>query len=405
MRGLETLFARRFLFSGKSHSVINIISRVSAVAVGIPVAAMVILMSVFNGFESLVSAMYRNFDPDILVRPVEGKVFDIAKLDTASIAALPGVAAVSAVLDDAALLEYRGEQITATVRGADENYYRVVPMQEMIVRGSAELRCGELEQTVVGQGLAYQLGVRTSFYDPVRFYVPRRGRYSPIVPVSGFSSSEAYPAGVFALDAETDGQYVITSLDFAQRLFDYRGKASALMIALGPDASAERTMDGVAAVVGNDFEVLDRYMQKPSVYRIMVYEKWGIFFIAAMVLLVASFSIVGSLVMLIIDKRESIRTMSALGCTRKFIRRVFLRQGMMISGAGAAGGLVVGIGVCLVQKWFGLVRIPARTFLIESYPVEIEPLDLLCIVAAFVAINFFIANFTVRKAVPKSDML
>ncbi len=405
MRGLETFFARRFLFSGKSHSVINIISRVSAVAVGIPVAAMVILMSVFNGFESLVSAMYRSFDPEILVKPAAGKVFDVSRLDTAAIAALPGVAAVSAVLDDEALLEYRGEQITATVRGVDDNFYRVIPMRDMIARGDAELRHGEIEQTVVGQGIAYQLGVRTSFYDPVNFYVPRRGHYSPIVPVGAFSSAEAYPTGVFALDAETDGQYVITSIDFARELFDYPNKASGLMIATLPGASVDGVVERVAAVAGPDFEVLDRYMQKPSVYRIMVYEKWGIFFIAAMILLIASFSIVGSLVMLIIDKRESISTMSAIGCTRPFIRRVFLRQGMMISGAGAAGGLAVGILICLVQQWFGIVKIPARTFLIESYPVVISPLDLLCIVAVFVAINFFIAKFTVRMAVPKSDML
>ena len=274
----------------------------------------------------------------------------------------------------------------------------------MIVRGGTELRHGELEQAVVGQGIAYRLGVRTSFYDPLRFYAPRRGHYSPIVPVAAFSSGEAYPAGVFALDAETDGQYVVTTIDFAQRLFDYEGRASALMIALRQGASPVRAMERIAAVAGDDFKVLDRYMQKPSVYRIMVYEKWGIFFIAAMVLLIASFSIVGSLIMLVIDKRRSIATMSALGCTPRFIRRVFLWQGMMISGAGAAGGLAVGVLVCLIQKWLGVVRIPARTFLIESYPVVIEPADLLCIVAVFVAINFFIAKFTVRKAVPKSDL-
>ena len=403
-RGLKIFFARRFLFSGKSHSVINIVSMVSAVAVGIPVAAMVILMSVFNGFETLVSAMYRNFDPEILVRPAVGKVFDVSTIDTAAIAALPEVEAVSAVLDDAALLEYRGSQITATVRGVDGNFFRVIPMEDMIVRGGTELRHGELEQAVVGQGIAYRLGVRTSFYDPLRFYAPRRGHYSPIVPVAAFSSGEAYPAGVFALDAETDGQYVVTTIDFAQRLFDYEGRASALMIALRQGASPVRAMERIAAVAGDDFKVLDRYMQKPSVYRIMVYEKWGIFFIAAMVLLIASFSIVGSLIMLVIDKRRSIATMSALGCTPRFIRRVFLWQGMMISGAGAAGGLAVGVLVCLIQKWLGVVRIPARTFLIESYPVVIEPADLLCIVAVFVAINFFIAKFTVRKAVPKSDL-
>ncbi len=405
MRGLENFFARRFLFSGKSHSVINIISRVSAVAVGIPVAAMVILMSVFNGFETLVSAMYREFDPEILVRPARGKVFDMADIDTAAVASVAGVSAVSAVLEDAALLEYRGSQITATVRGVDGGFGRVVPMDGMIVRGDFRLLHGELDETVVGQGIAYELGVRTSFYEPLRFYVPRRGNYSAILPVDAFRSGEAYPSGVFALDAETDGQYVIVSLDFARSLFDYPDKASALMIALQPGADTQRAMRGISEIAGPEFEVLDRYMQKPSVYRIMVYEKWGIFFIAAMVLLIASLSIVGSLVMLVIDKRDSVRTMSAMGCTPAFIRSVFLRQGLMIGGAGAAGGLTVGILVCLIQKWFGVVRIPARTFLIDSYPVVIEPVDLLCIVAVFAAINYSIAKFTVSRAVSKSYLM
>lgn len=404
MRSLETFFARRFLLSGGAHSVINIISRVSAVAVGIPVAAMVILMSVFNGFESLVKSMYRNFDPEILVAPRQGKVFDVAELDTAALRAVNGVKAVCFVLDDAALLEYRGAQQTAVVRGVDDDFIKVIPMENMMVRGEFSLLHGELPQVVVGQGIAYDLGVRTSFYDPVRFYAPRRGRYSAILPIGAYSASQAYPKGVFALDADTDGQYVITSIDFARELFDYDGKASSLMIAVEDGVNAARIISEVERIAGADFAVLDRYRQKPSMYRIMVYEKWGIFFIAAMVLLIASFSVVGSLIMLIIDKRENIRTMSALGCTLGFIRGVFMRQGMMISGAGAAGGLVLGLAVCLVQKWFGIVQIPARTFLIKSYPVEIRLLDLVCIAAVFIVINYFISKFTVLKTVTKADM-
>ena len=404
MNRLASLFARRYLFSKKSHSVINIISGVSAFAVGIPVAAMVILLSVFNGFEELVKSMYKDFDPDIVVRAAEGKVFPETQLSQATLSAIEGVQKISAVLEDNALLEYRGRQYIGTIRGADSSYRQVIPIESMVTHGEYQPLFGDMEQALVGQGLAYNLGINIALYDPLRAYVPRRGNFSSLLPIEVAREGRIYPSGVFALDAETDSQYIITPLSFAQRLFDYEGKISSLMIKLTSGANPDKVRDAIASTVGSDFEVLTRYQQKASLYRIMRYEKWGIFFIILLVLIIASFSVIGSLVMLIIDKRKDLRTLITLGGDIPLLRGIFIREGMLISMIGAVGGMATGLLLCWIQIRFGVIRIPAQTFLVDSYPVIVKATDMASVVVAFVAVNYTIARLTVMKMIPKSDI-
>jgi lipoprotein-releasing system permease protein len=388
------LIARRFLFSPKSHSVINIISRVSMVAVAIPVAAMVILMGVFSGFDSLIKQMYRDFDPDLTVLPAEGKVFDPSTLDTDAIRALDGVAELSLMLEESALVEYAGRQTTVTVRGVDENFARVVPIERMVYTGNFGGT-----GAVVGQGIAYELGVNPGLKEPLTFHVPRREGWSALLPMSGFSSAEAAVDGIFMLDADTDGEYVMVPLDFARRLFDYGGMASGLAVRLHSGVSEKNLKTALEQITGADFRTLTRYELKESMYRIMRLEKWGIFAIGLAVLIIASFSIVGSLIMLIIDKRAGIRTLRALGAKRSTVRGVFVRQGMMIGGIGAAGGLTLGVAVCAVQQLFGVIPMPGATFLVDSYPVLMRGVDIAAICAAFLTVNYLITIFTVWKTI------
>jgi lipoprotein-releasing system permease protein len=399
MKSLVSWFARRFLFSPKSHSVINIISRVSMVAVGVPVAAMVILVSVFNGIEQLVRGLYNDFDPDLVVTPLEGKVFVPDSLDVQSILALEGVKATSFMLEESALVEYRGRQTTATLRGVDSMFYRVVPIEGMISVGKWDANFA-----TVGQGVAYAMGMSLVLNSELTFYVPRRGNYSSLLPVNSFSSSEIPIGGVFALDAETDSQYVLVPLDFSQRLFDYEGRVSGLMIRFSEGGQTSNLQKQVSEIAGDKFDVLTRYQQKASVYRIMQYEKWGVFFIGLLVLIIASFSIVGSLIMLIIDKRAGIHTLGAMGGPLRFVRRVFIRQGMMIGLSGAVGGLVLGVAVCAIQQVWGVVPMPAATFLVDSYPVLLKPLDIAAICVAFVGIIYIITIFTVRRTITKKEL-
>ncbi|MDL2320284.1 ABC transporter permease [Alistipes sp. OttesenSCG-928-B03] len=404
MSRLQTLFARRYLVSPKSHSVINIISWVSAVAIGIPVAAMVILLSVFNGFEGLVQQMFTDFDPDIAITPREGKVFDAGAIDRARLLSLNEVAEVSYVLEDNALLEYRGRQFIGTVRGVDSSYRHVVPIDSMVSGGEYAPWFGDMMQALVGEGLAYNLGVNINMKDPIRAYVPRRGRFNPMVPVDSYRTETLWPGGRFMLDAETDGQYMITPIEFTRSLFDYPDGVSAAMVKLAPGVSEKSATAAIATVVGDGFRVQTRHQQKASLYSIMRYEKWGIFFIALMVMVIASFSIVGSLVMLIIEKRTDVRTIVAMGGSMGFIRGIFVREGMMVAGFGAAGGLLIGLAVCWAQQAFEIIKIPARTFLIDAYPVVVKPTDIVWIAVAFIAVNYIIIKFTTARMLPRSQV-
>ena len=325
MPRLTLLFARRYLFSKKSHSVINIIAGVSALAVAIPVAAMVILLSVFNGFEGLIRSMYKSFDPDLLVTPAQGKVFAIDSIPTNRLRAIPGVAQWSFSLEENALFEYRDRQYIGVMRGVDSLFAEVVPIDSLITQGNYRLRFGELPEACVGQGVAYTLGIRTTFNDPISIYVPRSGRFSMMMPQSLYRKGNLFPSGVFALEAEVDGKYMIVPLDFAQKLLDNAGKASSMAIRLNEGYSPESVRPAVAALLGDQFEVLTRYQQKAEFYRIMMYEKWGIYFIILLVLIVASFSLIGSLVMLIIDKRKDTRTLLTMGSPVRYAVTPHLR--------------------------------------------------------------------------------
>lgn len=402
MERIVTLFARRYLLSRNSLSVINIISKVSIFAVGIPVAAMVILMSVFNGFDNLVKGMYTVFDPDLLVVPAEGKTFSMDEIPAEALYA-EGVEGFSFVLEESVLLQYRGRQTTARLRGVDASYDRVVSVRDVVYRGDYELRFGDMEQAVVGQGIAYDLGIRTALFDKLYVYAARRGEYSSLLPVDGYKVDGIFPAGIFSLDAETDRTYVLTTLEFAQNLLDYPNRASAIAVNTG-DARQETVRKRLAAELGDEFNVMTRYEQKASMYRIMKLEKLGIFFISLLVLVIASFSIVGSLVMLILDKRPDVRIMFTMGADVKFVRRIFVGEGMLISGIGTAGGLVVGLLFSLVQQYFKLIKIGAPTFVVDAYPVLVRPLDIVAIAFASMIVTWVINELTVRRMIPKSSI-
>ncbi len=404
MKRLSSLFARRYLFSPKSHSVINVISRVSAFAIGIPVAAMVILLSVFNGFDGLIRQMYTDFDPDIAVTPAEGKVFAAGELERGRLMSVKGVVEVSFVLEDQVLLRYRDRQKEATIRGVDGNYPKVVPIEGMVSTGKYEPVRGEMEQALVGEGLAYSLGLNINLLDPVKVYVPRRGSFNPLVPLESYRTGALYPSGLFRLDAETDGQYLLAPLGFTQDLLDYPDRFTAVFVKIAPGAEQKDVQAALREELGDTYKVLTRYEQKASLYSIMAYEKWGIFLIVLMVMIIASFTIVGSLVMLIIDKRADLRTIVSMGGTVGFVRGIFVREGMLIAGIGAGGGMLLGLMVCWAQQLFGIIRIPAQTFIVDTYPVVVEAGDVALIAASFIAVSYIIIKFTVARMIPRSEV-
>lgn len=396
---LPQFFARRYLFSPKSRSVVNLISGLSVVAVAMPVAAMIILLSVFNGFESLVKSMCSAFDADLTVTPRQGQTFAADAVDTAAVARIDGVEAFSFILEQSALLEHAGRQATATVRGVDDAYGEVFPLAEAIPSGEFRVRLGDLERLVMGQSMAYMLGVRTLADADVNVYAVRRGSFSSLLPFDNYTRRTVPLGGVYSLDLETERTYVLASLRLAQELFSHPGRVSGLVVRLREGADAERVRQALEQRLGGEYRVRTRYELRASFYRIMTYEKWGIFFISLLVLLVASFSVVGALAMLIVDKRRDIATLRALGADMSLVRAVFRSEGLLICGLGALFGVVLGVGASLVQQHFGLIGIPAETFLTKSYPVEFRFGDLVVVLAAFGLVAYVISNITVRSMV------
>lgn len=403
MSKLSRLLAKRYLFSSKSHSVINIISSVSAFAISIPVAAMVILLSVSNGFGDLIKDLYKDFDPDIVISSSDGRVFDSTALNRARLLDFSSVQQVSMVVEESALLEYRGRQSIATLRGVDSFYQKIIPIEGMIKQGKYDLVFGDMEQIVVGQGIAYTLGIRTSFYDPVKVYYPKRGRFNSMIPSANYNVDRVFPVGVYVLDADTDSKYAIVPIEFAQRVFDYEGRYTDAMIKVKSGLNHDDVRNVLAEELGDKFIVQTRQQMKASLYKIIVYEKWALFFIILLVLIIASFSVIGSMVMLIIEKNRDIQTLRALGADVNFVRSVFINEGMLISVIGAIIGLTIGLLFCWLQITFGFIQLPAGTFLVSSYPLVVKSLDIISIVVAFFVVTYVICRLTVVKMVSKNQ--
>lgn len=396
---LPQFFARRYLFSPKSRSVVNLISGLSVVAVAMPVAAMIILLSVFNGFEGLVKSMCSVFDADLTVTTRQGQTFPADSVDTAAVARIPGVEAYSFILEQSALLEHAGRQATATIRGVDDAYAGVFPLSEAVRVGEYRVRLGDLERLVMGQSMTYMLGIRSLADADINAYAVRRGSFSSLLPFDNYTRRTVPVGGVYSLDLETERTYVLSSLRLAQELFNHPGRVSGLVIRLREGADAGQVRGLLSQALGDEYLVRTRYELRASFYRIMTYEKWGIFFISLLVLLVASFSVVGALAMLIVDKRRDIVTLRALGADTSLLRAIFRSEGLLICALGAALGVVLGVGTTLLQQYFGLIEIPADTFLTKSYPVEFRIGDLAVVLVSFGVVAYIISNITVRSMV------
>ncbi len=404
MKRLPLLFARRYLFARKSHSIINIISGVSAFAVAVPIMAMVVLLSVFNGLEELVRNMYSMFDPEVTISAQRGQVFGIDSVRRMNLEEVGGVEAMSFVLEENVLFEYRGRQYIGVMKGVDSSFREIVPIESLVKEGVYEPYFGDFPQALVGQGIAYSLGIRQGLTSPINIYSPRRGSFGSLVPLDAYNSMRIFPSGVFALDAETDMKYAFVPITFAQELLDRPGQASSVSVKLSPGASPQAVKAAIAGRMGDGFKILTREEQKAEFYRIMGYEKWGIYLIIMLVLVVASFSMIGSLIMLIIEKRADIETIRTLGGDNKLIRGIFMREGLMIYSIGAVAGMAAGIAICAAQQQFGFIGISAETFLIDSYPVRMKLSDMAGIIVSFTVVNYLITYATVGRMLPRNPM-
>ena len=394
---LASLFARRYLFSPKSRSVINLIAGLSIVAVAIPVAAMIILLSVTNGFEKLIHGAYGVFDAPLQIQPRTGHRFALDAIDTAALSRIEGIEAWSAILEQQILMEANGHQLTITLRGVDERYEGVLPIREAVNIGTADHQLGELDRLLLGHATAYELGFRQLFGASVNLYAVRRGSFSSLVPFANYTARSAVPVvGLFAVDYNAEREYAVAPLRLAQTLCEAPHTASAILIRTEHPDRVRRTLE---EWLGEEFRVVDNEELRGSFYRLVRLEKWGIFFIALLVLLIASFSVVGALSMLILEKRDERITLHALGATDRFIRTIFRREGYLICLLGGGLGLVLGVGLTLLQQKAELIRMPVETFLTDAYPVALHGADLLLVLAVTAAISWALCSLTVQNMI------
>lgn len=407
---LPLLFARRYLRSKKSLSVINTTATVSSVAIGVAVAAMVILMSVMNGFNSILHSIHNTTEADLVVSPAKGTLFARESLPQEVLEATEGVESFSFYLEESVLAEYGRKQMFATLRGVDEHYAKVVPLADSGVMWYGEwmLIHGDRRKAVVGFELdnifADGYSVRNAaLHGKLSLHALRRENISSLLPMSAIRTVKVDHAGTLS-DAATElVNHLFVSLDVAEELLAAKDKASAVAVRVVEGKSIERVQAELQKSLGEGWKVENRYQRNEALYKVMKVEKASIFLILLLVTLIATVSIIGSLVMLIIEKRNDTATLYAIGAKNAFVRKVFTLEGLLIGLRGAVWGVVGGLVVCFAQIRLGLVKMPGNTFLVENYPVEVRLTDIIVIVVAVVAVNYVITKLTVRRMVPKID--
>ena len=384
-------FAIKYLTSRKSHSVINLIATVSLLAVVVPVAAMVVLLSVFNGFESLVRDLYKVVDADIEITTAAGFSSDDDLLRQ-RVRRVDGVEALSFVVEREALLSNGDNRAAVRLRGVDEEYGRVVPIDAYTASGRAVVQNGDFHYLVLGEVLAYELGLHTTSRSEVDVYSIGGGHVGSVLPTFAMGSTKLGVSATMVMDQQYASTFAMTSLEAANRIFGTEGSADMLMVKVAEGVSHEKVAAQLRNELGGDYKVTLREDKNKSFYVIMRHEKWTIFFVSLLVLVVASLSIIGTVVMLVLEKEDERSTLLSMGADNTFIRGVFVREGLLIAGIGGAIGLALGVGLTLVQQYFGLVKMPNGNFMIENYPVELQASDLLAIFAVFVAVAFGVSK-------------
>lgn len=396
---LPFYIAKRYLLGKKSQNAINIISGISVLGISTGTMALVIVLSVFNGFDSLVKSLYNTFDPDIQISSVEGKTFIPDPESLHAIQSIPGVTAVSEVLEENVLLLYNDRQHIATIKGVDDNFKNVSGLDSMIYDGEMRLKDHNRPYVVVGRGVAYSLGIGLNFINPLFIYtIDRTARINMSQPEESIRRDFIYPSGIFEIEQDYDSRYIICPIEFVRDLLLYQEEVTYLEVKLDSSFPAEELRKEILAQMGEGFHVKNREQQNEMFYRVMRSEKWAIFLILTFILIIASFNVIGSLSMLIIDKKKDILTLRNMGAGNRLIKRIFLMEGWLISVFGSISGLFLGTAISWIQQRFGVIKLTGSgTFIIDAYPVQIEILDVCLIWVTVLVIGLLAARYPVQQ--------
>ena len=397
---LAGFIARRYLFAKKSHNVINIISAISAIGMAIGTAALIIILSVYNGFDSLIRSMMSNVEPDLLITPATSKTFvpDDSTFDW--IYDQQSVKNMCCVLEEQVFISYDGQQGLAKAKGVDWIYEEESPLRDHIRDGEFKLYKGDVPLAVLGVGLAYEMGISPRFLSPIDIYFPTRtGKISLANPAASIESIRVFPSGLFSVNNDVDAELIILPIQKMRELLEYDDEVSAVELRLVEGSTKEelkRLQKEISQRLGPDYKVKDRFQQNESLYKMMRYEKAAIFMILIFVIIIIAFNIFGSLSMLIIEKREDMQTLRSLGAQDSLIRRIFVLEGWMISLVGLAGGLILGVGFAALQQTFGIIKMPGH-FVVQAYPIILSWSDILLTAIGVAVIGYLIALIPARR--------
>ncbi len=395
---LPYYIASRYLVARKSHNAINIISAISVMGVMVGTMALIVILSVFNGFDNLVKSLINSFNPDLKITLVEGKSFIPDEETLRKIRAVPGVLDISLVLEDKALVRYEELQTIAIVKGVSENYGTITGLDSMMVEGTFNVKENPEPHALIGRGISLYLNVRPYSPRQMTIYVPRRLKQPSLDAERALNRQYISVSGVFSIEQDYDTRYILVPLTFARNLFEYsHGEVNILEVKFKNEAGGADIQKAVTAIMGKDFVIQNRYQQNDLFYKTMQTEKWAIFLILIFILVVASFNVIGTLTMLMLEKKKDIITLRNLGADSGLLRRIFLLEGWMISASGAILGAILGLLICWVQMRFGVIKLQGSgTFIIDAYPVLIKFSDVALVLVSVIIIGLIAAWYPIH---------
>lgn len=393
----QFFIARRYLFSRKSHNAINIVTGISVACVAVVTAALIIILSAMNGLSGLVESLYNTFHADVRIMPAKGKVFILSDEKQNSLRKIPGVAWYTEIVDENVLIENEDRQLIVTMRGVSDDYVKYTRFDTTVRQGKYDLHPHSQTGAVAGQEIASRLNIGDM--TPINLYVPRRDK-NLMIDISNldedpFNKDIAFVSGLYSVSSDFDGKYVILPIDKVRKLMDYTKESSSAEIGIKDGYDPDKVIPQIKAMLGSDFIVQNRFEQNALLFNTLKSEKAWTFIILLFILFIATFNTLGSLTLLIIEKKKDIGVLWSMGASRATIRRIFLTEGLLISLTGTIIGMVLGLLICFIQKQFGVVSF-SEGFVVDTYPVDVKLSDLGLIIAAVTAIGVIAAWYPVR---------
>ncbi len=396
---LPLRIALRYLFSKKKHNIINIISAISISGITISTAALIIVLSVFNGFENLVISMFNAINPDFHISLKQGKTFERDSTTIELIREIDGVTHLTEVIEENVLIRYREDQHVAVIKGVSQDFREMTQIDDLVNKGKPILKEGDIYFALIGRGITYKLGINVNdLLSPLAVYVPRRGVRTITDPLNAFNTRYIQPGGVFSVDIEYDEKFFITDIQFAQKLLDYDNELTAIEIGVAEGFSEQSVRNELYEILDDRFEVKNRFQQQAFFYKVMQSEKWAIFLILSFILIIAIFNVIGTLTMLILEKKSDISVLWTLGASHVFLKKVFFLQGFLIGLLGALLGLLLGCAICWLQMKFSIVMMQSSdTFFSEAYPVILQFSDIVRVFFTVVVIALVASYIPSRR--------